>query len=103
MGLFPNPKKAAQAKVTEVRGKARAATVGKVENAVSTVANIPGLGATCEHCHATLPKIKLKKYGIGNNKWTCRNHKACQNRIGWAHKYKRWAKRVDYPAGLMDD
>ena len=103
MGLLPNPKRAAQAKAAEVKGKARAATIGKVENAVSAVASIPGMGATCEHCHATMPKIKMKKYGIGNNKWCCKNAKACRNRQGWMMKHRRNAKHVDYPAEFMGD
>lgn len=103
MGLLPNLKKAAQDKAAEVKGRARAATIGKVENAVSAVSSVPGLGATCEHCHVTLPKIKMKKYGLGNNKWTCKNNKACRNRKGWAMEHRRWAKHVDYPAEFLGD
>lgn len=96
------PKRAAQDKVDELKARAKDAAVGRAKRAVS--APVTGIVmADCEHCHGRLPKIKMKKYGLGNNKWTCRNHKKCQNRIGWAHKYKRWARHVDYPAGLMDD
>lgn len=98
-----NPKKAAQDKVAEVKGNVRAKTIGKVEKAVGVVSSVPGVGATCKHCHATMPKLKMRKVGFDNNQWSCRNNKACQNRKGWAMEHRRWAKHVDYPASMLED
>lgn len=103
MGLLPNPKKAAQAKAAEIKGNVRAKTIGRVENVVSAVSSVPGMGATCQHCKVTLPKIKMKTYGIGNNKWACKNAKKCRARQGWMLKHKRNAKHVDFPPEFMGD
>ena len=96
------PRQVAADKASELKGRAKDATVGRVQRAVT--APVTGIVmADCEHCHGRLPKIKLKKFGIGNNRWTCKNARACRNRKGWAVTHKRWAKHVDYPEGLMDD
>lgn len=102
MGLLPNPKRAAQNKIAEVKGKAKEATVGKVQKALA--APIAGIAtATCCHCHITLPKIKMRKVGFSNNNWSCRNNKKCADRKGWMHQHSRRGKSVEYPSWLTDD
>ena len=100
---FLNPKKAALAKAAEVKGNVRARTFGRVENVVSAVSGIPGMGATCEHCKVTLPRVKMKTFGLGNNRWTCKNAKRCRARQGWMMTHRRNAKHVDYPAEFLGD
>lgn len=81
MGLL-NPKKAAQAKVEEVKGQAKA-----LPGAIAQAA----LKATCRRCQRELPKVQLKKDGTSRQGasfgsrgkvvqlWVCKNGRACSN------------------------
>lgn len=77
-----------------------------MKNSTKRLLSSPLLGpltATCEHCKITLPKLKMKTYGLGNNKWTCKNARLCRDRKGWMMTHKRNARHVDYPPEFLGD